>query len=251
MVAFATPDGAMDVAIFSPAGPPKGGVIVYMDAFGLRPELAAMAARFADAGYLTYLLDLYHRLPQRHFAIPATAAAPLDPAMAAANTATTLAQGLADTALVLAHAAGRGLSRLGTVGYCMGARHALLAAATYPDAVMAAACVHGGRLVWDGADSPHRAIDRVRGALYFAFAEHDETCPEAHQLAIEQALTDWGGVGLAERYPAQHGWTFPTRWCHDRGSAELAHRRMLTLFDTAVAGGLASPSHSASGASSA
>ena len=236
MVAFATPDGAMEVAIFVPPGTPKGGVIVYMDAFGLRPELSAMAARFADAGYLTYLPDLYHRRPQRRFAIPATDADPLDPAMGVANAATTLAMGLADTALVLADAATRGITRLGAVGYCMGARHALLAAATFPDAVTAAACLHGGRLVWGGADSPHRAIARVRGALYFAFAEHDETCPDADQVVIERALADWGGTGHAERYPARHGWTFPTRWCHDRISAELAHSRVLALFAGSVAG---------------
>jgi len=234
LVAFATPDGPMEVAIFAPDTPPIGGVIVYMDAFGLRPELEGMAARFAAAGYATYLPDLYHRLAQRHFAIPNNAAAPLDPAMGAANTATTLAMGLADTALVLAHAAGRGITRLGTVGYCMGARHALLAAATYPDTIAAAACLHGGRMVWDGADSPHRAIARVRGALYFAFAANDKTCPEPHQAAIECALTDWAGLGSAERFPTQHGWTFPNRWCHDPEMAERAHRRVVALFDRAV-----------------
>ncbi len=112
----------------------------------------------------------------------------------------------------------------------MGARHALLAAATYPDAITAAAYLHGGRLVWDGPDSPHHAIARVRGALYFAFAENDETCPEAPQATIEQALASWGGTGQAERFQAAHGWTFPTRWCHDRTAAEQAHRRVLALF---------------------
>ncbi len=235
MATFATPDGAMEVAIFAPQGTPKGGVIVYMDAFGLRPELCAMAARFAEAGYLTYLPDLYHRLPQRHFAVPASATGSLDPAMGAANSATTLAMGLADTALVLAHAAGHGVARFGAVGYCMGARHALLAAATYPDAVLAAACLHGGRLVWGGADSPHRAIARVRGALYFAFAKQDETCPDADQTAIEQALADRAAPGRAERYRAQHGWTFPTRWCHDPALAEQAHQRVLALFAGTIA----------------
>lgn len=224
----------MEVAVFAPAGTPKGGVIVYMDAFGLRPELEAMAARFADAGYLAYLPDLYHRRELRHFAIPTTAAHPLDPAMNAANAATTLVMVQADTLTLLADAEGRGITRLGAVGYCMGARHALLAAATYPDNVSAAACLHGGRLVWGAADSPHRAIARVQGALYFAFAEHDETCPESDQSLIERALTDWGGDGQAERYHAAHGWTFPTRWCHDQERAEMAHRRVLTLFDRAV-----------------
>ena len=161
-----------------------------MDAFGLRPELEAMTARFAEAGYLAYLPDLYHRREQRRFAIPATATHRADPAMSAANAATTLAMAQSDTATLLAHAAGHGITRFGAVGYCMGARHALLAAATH-DKVVAAACLHGGRLVSDGADSPHRAIARVNGALYFAFAEQDETCPESDQALIERALADW------------------------------------------------------------
>ena len=235
MITLATPDGPMEVGVFAPAAPPKGGVIVYMDAFGLRPELATMAARYAAAGYLTFLPDLYHRREQRHFAIPDRADAALDPAMGAANAATTLAMGAADTACVLAYAASLGATRLGAVGYCMGARHALLAAATYPDRIAAAACLHGGRLVWDGEDSPHRAIARVRGELYFAFAENDDTCPAAHQGTIERTLSEWGGTGRAEHYSAAHGWTFPTRWCHDPMRAEQAHHTVLALFGRAVA----------------
>ena len=235
MPTLATSDGPIAVAVFAPAGPPRGGVIFYMDAFGLRPELDAMAARFAAAGYLTFLPDLYHRLPQRHFTVPAHADAPLDPAIGVANTTTTLAMGLADTASVLAFATDLGITRLGAVGYCMGARHALLAAAAFPANIHAAACLHGGRLVWDGEDSPHGAIARVRGELYFAFAENDETCPSEHHIAIEHALADRCGPGRAEHYRATHGWTFPTRWCHDPLLAERAHDAVLALFGRAMA----------------
>jgi carboxymethylenebutenolidase len=71
--------------------------------------------------------------------------------MHAANDATSLAMTRADTQAVLDHARrAHGLARFGAVGPCMGARHALAAAARFPDEVRAAACLHGGRMVCDG-----------------------------------------------------------------------------------------------------
>ena len=57
----------------------KGAVIFYMDAFGLRPELDEMAQRYADAGYVTFLPDIYHRLDRRQFPVTTTADEPSIP----------------------------------------------------------------------------------------------------------------------------------------------------------------------------
>lgn len=229
-----TAGGSLPVRRFTPPGTPKGGLIFYMDAFGWRDELDAMCARYAQAGYTTYLPDLYWRLGSVRFPVPANARIPLDPAMARANTATTVEMSIADTAAILAHAA-PGLTRFGTVGYCMGARHALGAAAAHGETIRAAACLHGGRMVWDGANSPHLYIPCLRGAVYFGFAADDETCPPAHQALIEQTLRNSGTRGEAEHYAAAHGWTFPTRWCHDPAAAEHAFARVLALLDREVA----------------
>lgn len=215
----------------------KGAVIFYMDAFGIRPELDEMAQRYADAGYVTFLPDLYHRLDRRQFRVTTTSDEPLDPAMNEANGATTLAMTIADTAAILDHVAANpihGVSKFGTVGYCMGARHALAAAAAYPTRIAAAALLHGGRLVWDGPDSPHRLIPRVSASLYFGFAANDETCPDHHKRLIEQTILASSARARTEQYSAGHGWTFPSRWCYDAAAAEHAFEAVVNLFDAEV-----------------
>jgi carboxymethylenebutenolidase len=228
---LATPDGPMELRVFAPQDTPRGGVIFYMDAFGLRPELDGLCAAYAAAGWLTCLPDLYHRLPCRSFAVPPTEHAPLDPAMTVANLATTLAMTVADTAVILDHAARRcGVTRFGAVGTCMGARHALAAAAALPQQVRAAACLHGGRMVWEGPDSPHRLIPGLPGGLYIALARDDETCPEPHQRILEAMVAEAGPRAMCERYDALHGWSFPERWCHDAVAAAHAFARVQALF---------------------
>lgn len=236
-----TADGTMPVQVFEPYGsPPKGGVILYMDAFGIRPELAGMCRRYAEAGYAVFLPDLYYRLGKSvGFAIPSSAHQQFDPAMARANSATTMVMTIADTGSLVDHVKGRstfGIDRFGTVGYCMGARHALGAAVCHPDAVMAAACLHGGQMVSDDQYSPHTCIPRLKGAAYFAFAANDETCPDAHKAMIEETIAKSGVRAETEHFAASHGWTFPTRWCHDPLAAARVQERVLALFDLEIAG---------------
>lgn len=235
-----TADGPMTVRVFEP-GPfehRKGGVILYMDAFGLRPELDSLCRRYSRMGYVTFLPDLYHRLAVRQFAIPASADEPLDPAMHEANVATTLQMVLADTGALLACALAKpryGVRRFGAVGHCMGGRHSIAAAATFPQEITAAASLHGGRMVWEGDTSPHLYIPQVTGALYFAFAAHDETCSDAHKALIERTIAEKGIRATTEHFSAAHGWTFPERWCFDRDAADKTFARVLALFDANVA----------------
>jgi carboxymethylenebutenolidase len=121
-----TPDGRMPVRVFEPpAGPRKGGVLFYMDAFGLRPELDGMCRRYVEAGYVTFLPDLYYRLGSMSFAVPATAHEPVDPAMIAANGATTVEMTIADTGVLLRHVAetpAYGIGHFATVVWAQGTR---------------------------------------------------------------------------------------------------------------------------------
>jgi carboxymethylenebutenolidase len=229
-------DGAMPVKVFQPAGASGSGVIVYMDAFGWRDELDSMCRRYADAGYWTFLPDLYYRRGQLRFRPVGAAGEALDPAMVAANAATTLEMTIADTGALMREAAqNHGVRRFGTVGYCMGARHALAAAASYPDEIKAAACLHGGRMVWDAPSSPHLYIPRTKARMYFGFAKDDETCPDAHQALIEQTIVESGVRAEVEHYAAAHGWTFPERYCYDPAAAERAWEKVLALFAAEVA----------------
>ena len=65
-----TDDGVLDLHVFSPetgAGP-WPAVVLYMDGFGVRPELAGMAQRLASEGYVVALPNLYYRTPFAPFA---------------------------------------------------------------------------------------------------------------------------------------------------------------------------------------
>jgi carboxymethylenebutenolidase len=148
-VRLETADGSLPVEVFgAPGAERKGGVIFYMDAFGLRPELDNMCRRYAEAGYVTFLPDLYYRLGRVRFAVPAAAHEPLDSAMVAANVATTVEMTIADTGVLLRHVVETptyGITHFGTVGYCMGARHALGAGATFRmQSVQLPACTADG-----------------------------------------------------------------------------------------------------------
>ena len=57
-----TPDGIADCRVFHPPG--EGAwpaIILYMDAFGVRPALVAMAERLASNGYYVLLPNLFYR----------------------------------------------------------------------------------------------------------------------------------------------------------------------------------------------
>src|SRR5690348_13134882 len=61
-VDLTTTDAVMDSYTFQPAESGSWpAVIVYMDAFGIRPNLDSMAQRLADAGYFVIVPNLYYR----------------------------------------------------------------------------------------------------------------------------------------------------------------------------------------------
>jgi pimeloyl-ACP methyl ester carboxylesterase len=149
---IATDDGAAPA--FWYGAPTAPGVLVLMDGLGMRPAMHEIAARIAAAGYRVLLPDLFHRLgaytppdPASMFADPAVRAA-----WGARLAGTTSAKLVRD---LRAYLDALGPAKVGITGYCMGGRLALLAAATYPDRVAAAATYHPGGVVTDAADSPH------------------------------------------------------------------------------------------------
>ncbi|WP_280364796.1 dienelactone hydrolase family protein, partial [Nocardia wallacei] len=150
-----TPGGVADSYLAAPAdGAPHPGVLLYMDAFGLRPSLRAMADRIAAHGYTALVPNVFYRhgrapvveLPdfidpgQRPdiFQRLLPMIQELTPEIAAADAAAYLEW-------LAAHdrtAAGP----VGLTGYCMGARLVVYTAAAFPDRVAAAPGVpRGGR----------------------------------------------------------------------------------------------------------
>lgn len=233
--ALATADGQMPVFVVYPdEGGPHPVVLFYMDALGIREELRDMARRFASAGYYAMLPNLFYRWGGPSFDPRPLAQGILDPKMMELNGALSMAMTARDTGALLSHAASDPAARLpvAAVGYCMGGRHAIGAAAAYPGKVRAFASLHGGRLVNDTPESPHLSLAKtVAAEAYFGWADNDPTAPPEHMRAIEVALAARGGRHRIELHSgAEHGFTFPERYCYHKTAAERVWARLFALF---------------------
>ena len=56
-----TPDGVADAYVARPDGQPHPGVLLCMDAFGLRPVIEQMADRIAADGHVVLAPNLFYR----------------------------------------------------------------------------------------------------------------------------------------------------------------------------------------------
>lgn len=230
-------DGVLDAHAFTPesGSGPWLAVVLYMDAFGVRPELAGMARRLAANGYVVVIPNLYYRTPYAPFAptVVATEGAERErfKGMVASINHEMV---MRDTALVIEwldqHPQVR-TGGFGTLGYCMGGGYALSAAGTFPERVIAAASFHGGSLATDKPDSPHRLAARMRARVYIGAAQIDASFPPAQQLRLGQALSEAGVRHTIEIYPkAKHGFAVTGHIAYDDEAAELHWRRLLELL---------------------
>lgn len=234
-----TSDGAMPVFAAMPQDVALApGVLIYMDVFGPREELGDIARRFASAGYLAVVPQLFHRLGSPVFAPANRQDQAMDPAAARANQATSMQMSAADTAALIRFAGDGGFGVAtglwGAIGYCMGGRHAIAAATANPRHIRAALSVHGGRLVDPSDTSPHHMIHRSTVPLHYFFAKDDPTCPDEHQVVLEQLAARSGDRVTVERLDAHHGWTFPERWCYDKAASERVWEKALAMFRSAL-----------------
>ena len=114
-----------------------------------------------------------------------------------------------------------------TTGYCMGARFSLIAAATFPDKIIAAAGYHPGRVVTDDPDSPHLLAPKIKARVYIGAASEDPSFTDDQQKALDEALTKAGVDHKLEKYPAKHGWVLTDTPVYD---ADCAEKHWSTLF---------------------
>jgi carboxymethylenebutenolidase len=236
-----TKDGLADIYSFYPdSGGPWPGVIIYMDAPGIRPAMKEMAARLASLGYYVLLPNLYYRSnPQAPFdTATAFQPGPERDRMMKLYSSINQEKIMADTGAFLnflakqPEVAGKAV---GTVGYCMGGGYALSAAGFYPDRIAAAASFHGARLATDQPDSPHRLAPKMRGEIYVGVAGLDTHFPPEEKERLETALRDAGVKYTMEVYPdVKHGWAVDDHPVYDREAAERHWKRLEDLFREAL-----------------
>ena len=208
------------------------GVILYMDALGLRPQIAQMCERIAGWGYAVLAPNVFYRegwvaelAPSADMRTPEGR----DEVIAAAKPrigrlGTARAESDVDAYV---HALGSLAEvrdgQVATVGFCMGARLALRTAGRHPDSVALAAGFHGGGLVTDTSDSPHLSIASSRAAFLFGHADKDPGMTPENVATLDAAARDAGLQCTSAIYPdAPHGFTMADTVMYQEQGAERA-----------------------------
>jgi len=231
-----TSDGTAKANLFRPENPgaSRAGVILYMDAFGLRPGLDTMAERISREGYTVLVPDLFYRFgPYGPYnAKTAFQNEETGSQIKRMIAETTQEMTQRDTSAFISALDGHGATGpIGTVGYCMGGARALNAAATYPDRILAAASFHGGNLASDAPDSPHLRTDSIKARVYVGMAGVDRSFPPEQSTRLAEALRTAEIDFVMENYVGmQHGWAVPDHGVFNEAGAERHWRRLLSFF---------------------
>ncbi|MDO9457796.1 dienelactone hydrolase family protein [Nocardioides sp.] len=241
LIEIDVPTGTAEAYVARPELGGGPGVLFFMDAIGLRPQIAEMCDRIASWGYVVLAPNVFHRDgdvdavgPQADLRQPGEREAFFAEAMPRVGR---LTSELAVPDIAAYVAALRGLEGvahgpIGATGYCMGARLSVRAATGHPDQVAAAGGFHGGGLVTAEPDSPHAGLALARAAFVFGHADNDGSMPPEAVAALGETLEEHGLVARNEVYPgAPHGYSMADTSMYDEGAAERHFDELKELLD--------------------
>jgi len=199
-----------------------------------------MAGRIADRGYAVLVPNLLYR-GGRSPQIDLSALADPERRGEAFGTVMPLVQALDDAAITrdagayldfFAAQDGVAPGPVVIVGYCMGGMNALRAIEAHPDRIAALASFHAGRVVSDQPDSPHLAVGKVTGELYFAHADNDQSMTPEQIRTLEAALDEAGVKHTSEVYAgAPHGFTMSDTSMYDREAEQRHWKNLFALLE--------------------
>jgi carboxymethylenebutenolidase len=244
-----TPDGRMDAFVTHPQdGGPFPPVVILMDIWGLREELFDIARRVAVAGYHCTVPNFYYRQGPVRFEFRDEQGRMKSFANISPEQQNSMRTQMALIKDEMAMADLRSVLKFlntepvkagpkGSIGYCLGGRYALQAAACYPDDFRASASLHGTRLVTDAPLSPHKLAAACRGEIYCGFAEHDETVPEATRKTINEVFAACPNVRYRHTLHrgVEHGYALPNRDVYDKPAANRDWEIIFAMFRRVLA----------------
>jgi carboxymethylenebutenolidase len=245
------PDGVCDAAFIHPTSGSHPAVIIWPDAFGLRPSMRDIGKRIAAEGYAVLVPNPFYRVKKApaiddpssfSFQNPADMAK-LQPLMASIN-----APGAAEkdapafVAWLDTQPQVNKAKKIGTQGYCMGGALVVRTAATLPDRIGAGASFHGGGLVTNTPNSPHLLAPKIKARMYFGVAKNDDERQPDAKDKLREAFAAAKVPTEVEVYPAQHGWCVPDMPKQPNGEpiyskpdAEKAWGKLVALYKAGLA----------------
>lgn len=234
-------DGTTEAVVARPEGDgPHPGVLLFMDAIGLRPRIEEMADRIASWGYVVLAPNTFYRSGTAAETTPTTdlrdpeeraAYGKVSGAYLAELTGARMEADLPYYVTALRALEGVDASPIGVTGYCMGARFSTRAAGLEPT-VAACGGFHGAELVTPEEDSPHTRLATARAAFAYGHADRDKLNP-AEAIATLEATLDAAGLEASSAvYPdAPHGFTMSDTSSYQEAGAERHFEELRELFD--------------------
>lgn len=240
-ISITTVDGTAEAYLARPEGHGRRpGVLLYMDAIGLRPQIEQMAERIAGWGFVLLAPNVFYRsasaaeiAPKVDLRLPGAREAffPTVTPLIEAHTPDQAAADFKSYLGLLTESHYVDDRPIGITGYCMGGRLALRAAAQKPAAVAAIGMFHTGGLVTDDADSPHTLIPSITAEVLAGYADQDPSMT-AEQITIVGRLLDHHGVTHASTtyVSAPHGYTMADTSMYHPPAAEWHFRELRQLL---------------------
>jgi carboxymethylenebutenolidase len=233
-------DGTAEAYLTGNPGDP--GVLFYIDGIGLRPQIEEMADRIASWGYVVLAPNVFYRDGTAAELAPKTdlrepgAREEFFAGLGDRIPGYTPDRSGPDTDAwmrTLLEKAGDG--PVGVTGYCMGARLAVRTAGQYPGTVAAVGGFHGGGLVTEATDSPHRSIGDSTAEYVFGHADNDRGMTLDDVAELEATLQAAGRPHLNEVYPdAPHGYSMTDTSMYQEAGAERHFKELEGLLARAV-----------------
>ncbi|SFA84809.1 carboxymethylenebutenolidase [Amycolatopsis marina] len=240
-----TSDGQADaLAAYPEHGAQHPGVLLYTDAFGVRPVLRNMARELAGHGYYVLVPNLFYRhSPAPVVELPEHIGEEIRPALIAQLMplieAHTTERILRDADAYLRFLTAQpevSTGPVAVIGYCIGGAYAMRTAAAHPGQVAALAGFHPGPLLTDARDSPHRLVPEITARVHLGISEKDKAAEAPAELY--QALDAAGVDHTTEIYPdTTHGFTMADTDAFDPAALQRHWDRLLPLLDRTLTNG--------------
>ncbi|MGU3779008.1 dienelactone hydrolase family protein [Burkholderia metallica] len=198
------------------------GLVLLQEIFGINDYMKETADRFAEEGYVVLVPDLFWRMKRgvnlgytgEDFATALRYNDEFDVDLAIADIASTI-----KTLRSLEQHAGK----VGAVGYCLGGKLAMLAAARTD--IDCAVSYYGV-----GLDAYLEDVPSIRCPMVFHFAGEDALCPEATRETIQTALSALPAVEQYVYPGCDHAFATPKREHFDKPAAMMAYSRTIALL---------------------
>jgi len=249
-VTIKTPDGVCDAAFIHPTTGSHPGVVIWADAFGLRPVMRDIGKRIAAEGYSVLVPNPFYRVAKAPV-LPEdkvssfnfqTDMPKIQPLMASINAPGAAEKdAVAYIAFLDAQSQVNKGKKIGTQGYCMGGPLVVKTCAAVPNRVGAGGSFHGGGLVTDKPDSPHLLAPKIKARMYFGIASNDDMRQPDAKDKLRESFAAAKVPAEIDVYSSKHGWCVADMPADASGpiynmpDAERAWGKLVALYKAALA----------------